>query len=244
MNGPRIEDPVAAERARLDALAADHDYSHGLNAASARYSTQIFARHWRGPRCLELGPAEGVASMMLAEHFADLTLVDGAERLCIDLRQRLPQASVVCAAFEEFTPQRPFDTILLGHVLEHVAEPAAILRRARGWLAPDGVLCAAVPNANSLHRQAAVLMGLLPAVDALNDADRRHGHRRVYDWPGFRADVAAAGLTIRVAGGYWLKPLANAQIEANWTPEMIAAYMRLGEQFPDVAAVIYVIAGA
>jgi len=244
MNAPRAEDPVAAERARLDAIAAAHDYSHGLNAASMRYSAQIFARHWRGPRCLELGPAEGVASVMLAEHFADLTLVDGAERFCVDLRQRLPQASVVCAAFEEFAPQRPFDTIVLGRVLEHVAEPAAILRRARGWLAPDGVLCAAVPNANSLHRQAAVLMGLLPSVEALNDADRSHGHRRVYDWPGFRADFAAAGLTIRVAGGYWLKPLANAQIEASWTPQMVAAFMRLGEDFPDVAGEIYVVATA
>jgi len=237
-------DAAAAERHRLDSLATGHDYSAGLNVVSMRYSVEVFARHWRGPRCLELGPAEGVASALLAEHFRDLTLVEGAERFCSDLRARLPAAQVVCAAFEEYTPQRPFDTIILGHVLEHVADPVAILRRVRGWLAPEGVVCAAVPNADSLHRQAAVLMGLLPQVTALNEADRRHGHRRVYDWDGLRADFAAAGLTIRVEGGYWLKPLANAQIEATWTPPMVDAFMRLGERHAAIAGEIYVVAGA
>lgn len=232
------------ERARLDAIAAVNAYSDGVNAVSMRYSVQIFRRHWRQPRCLELGPAEGVVSTLLAEHFADLTLVDGAERFCADLRARLPRATVVCAAFEEFTPARPFDTIILGHVLEHVEDPVGVLRRVRGWLAPGGVVCAAVPNAMSLHRQAAVLMGLLPDEHALNDADRRHGHRRVYDWTTFRADVVAAGLTIRDAGGYWLKPLANAQIEAAWTADMVEAFMQLGERYPEIAGEIYVVAGA
>jgi 2-polyprenyl-3-methyl-5-hydroxy-6-metoxy-1,4-benzoquinol methylase len=240
----RPKDPASAERARLDAIAAANQYSDGVNAVSMRYSVQVFLRHWRGTRCLELGPAEGVVSDLLAEHFADLTLVDGAERFCASLRRRLPQATVVCAAFEEFAPPQPFDTIILGHVLEHVEDPVAVLRRVRGWLAPDGVVCAAVPNANSLHRQAAVLMGLLPAEHALNDADRRHGHRRVYDWNGFRADVVAAGLAIRASGGYWLKPLANAQVEVAWTPEMVEAFMRLGERFPKIAGEIYVIAEA
>ena len=44
-------------------------------------------------------------------------------------------------------------------------------------------------------------------------------------------------------GGYWLKPIANSQIEQSWTPEMLEAFMQLGEQYPDIAAEIYVIAG-
>ncbi|MBW3614901.1 MAG: FAD-dependent oxidoreductase, partial [Actinobacteria bacterium] len=38
------------------------------------------------------------------------------------------------------------DAITLWHVLEHVDDPAAALRRLRGWLAPGGVLLAGVPN--------------------------------------------------------------------------------------------------
>jgi 2-polyprenyl-3-methyl-5-hydroxy-6-metoxy-1,4-benzoquinol methylase len=233
-----------SERKRLDAIAADSWYAKGANATTLLYSADIFCRYWRRGRCLELGPAEGLMTEILARAFDDLTVVDGAERFCQALRQRFPRATVVRSIFEEFEPQQPFDTIVLGHVLEHVDDPRLILRRARSWLAPDGVICAAVPNAHSLHRQAAVLMGLLPSEDSLNETDRHHGHRRVYDPESFQADFRAAGLHVQHCGGYWIKPLSNAQIEATWTPAMLDAFMRLGEKYPEIAAEIYVIAGA
>ena len=59
-----------------------------------------------------------------------------------------------------------------------VADPVGMLERVRGWLEPGtGRIFAAVPNARSIHRQAAVIMGLLPQEDALNDRDRHHGQR-------------------------------------------------------------------
>jgi 2-polyprenyl-3-methyl-5-hydroxy-6-metoxy-1,4-benzoquinol methylase len=232
-----------SERARLAAIAADSWYAKGAYGATARYCAEVFARYWRGTRCLELGPAEGVMTEKLAAAFPSLTLVDGAEQFCADLRVRFPAATVICSIFEELAPDHPFDTIVLGHVLEHVEDPRLILRRVRGWLAPGGVACAAVPNARSLHRQAAVLMGLLASEHSLNETDRHHGHRRVYDPDALRADVGAAGLTIRHFGGYWIKPLSNAQIDATWTPEMLDAFMQLGERYPDIAGEIYVIAG-
>lgn len=233
---------TSRESARLDAIAADSWYGKGINSTRIAYGANVFARHWRGPRCLELGPAEGLMTSVLTQHFADLTLVEGAEQFCRDLRERFPRATVVCSIFEEYTPPQPFDTIVLGHVLEHVESPQHILKQVHTWLAPGGVVCAAVPNAQSLHRQAAVLMGLLTTEDSLNDTDRHHGHRRVYDPASFRADFRAAGFTIAHFGGYWMKPLANAQIEATWTPAMLDAFMQLGERYPEIAAEIYVIA--
>jgi len=232
-----------AERRRLADIAADSWYAKGANAASVRHSGRIFARYWRGKSALELGPAEGLLSEMLAAHFAEVTLVDGSAQFCQQLRARFPGAQVVQALFEEYEPGRQFDTIVLGHVLEHVAEPRALLARIAAWLAPGGMVCAAVPNARSVHRQAAVMMGLLAEEHALNATDRHHGHRRVYDPESFRAEFRGAGLTIQVFGGYWLKPLSNAQLDAQWTPEMLDAYLRLGELYPDIAAEIYVIAG-
>ncbi len=230
------------ELERLESIAADSRYAAGPMPTSLRYLADVFARHWRGERCLELGPAEGLLSERLAEVFPSLTLVDGSRRFCEDLAARLPEATVVHSLFEDYAPAERFDTVVLGHVLEHVADPVGLLRRVGEWVAPDGVVLAAVPNSHSLHRQAAVLMGLLPTEDALNETDRHHGHRRVYDLRGLRADVAAAGFTVTASGGYWLKPLSNAQTSEQWTQEMLDAYMELGERYPDSAAEIYVAA--
>jgi len=127
-------------------------------------------------------------------------------------------------------------------VLEHVQDPVDILARTRQWLKPGGRIFAAVPNARSVHRQAATIMGLLPQEDALNEMDRHHGHRRVFNPESFRAAFSQAGLRVDVFGGYWLKPVSNGQIESHWTPAMIEAFMQMGERYPDIAGEIYVVA--
>lgn len=233
---------AAAEERRLEAIADDSWYAQGVNAASVAYSGEIFARHFRGGSGLELGPAEGVMTERLERAFDSLTLVDGSPRFCQSLRQRHPGAEVVNALFEDYEPERRFDAIVIGHVLEHVVEPRELLARAGAWLTREGRLYATVPNARSLHRQAAVLLGLLAEEHELNATDAHHGHRRVYDPESLRNDVLRAGLRIEVFGGYWIKPLSNAQIDESWTPEMIRAFMALGERYPDVAAEIYVVA--
>jgi 2-polyprenyl-3-methyl-5-hydroxy-6-metoxy-1,4-benzoquinol methylase len=235
---------LASEHARLDQIAADSWYSQGLNTCTVEYCAEVFARFFRGRRCLELGPAEGVMTPYLDCAFPDLTLVDGAEAFCASLRPRFRNATVIRSLFEDFAPGVGFDTIVLGHVLEHVENPVEVLRRAGSWLVPGGIICSAVPNARSLHRQAAVLLGLLNTEHSLNPTDLHHGHRRVYDPEAFRADFLAAGLRIRFFGGYWIKPLSNRQMESSWTPAMIRAFMQLGERYPDIAAEIYVIASA
>lgn len=46
-----------------------------------------------------------------------------------------------------------FDAVFCSHVIEHVPDPAAWMRRFREVLTPDGVLCLAVPNMRSLDRR-------------------------------------------------------------------------------------------
>ena len=99
-----------------------------------------------------------------------------------------------------------------------------------------------MPNANSLHRQAAVLMGLLGSTKQLNETDKLIGHRRVYDLNTLQEDFLKADLKIICSGGYWLKPVSNAQIESSWNDEMIDAFLKLGEKYPDIAGEIYIVA--
>lgn len=178
----------------------------------------------------------------LAEDFTDLTVVDASPQFCASLSERFPAAVVVESLFETFLPERRFDNVVLGHVLEHVIDPVSILTAVRDWITPSGRLFAAVPNAQSIHRQMAVVMGLLETTSTLNETDARMGHRRVYSPYELHQDVETAGFTIDVRGGYWLKPVSNAQIERDWTSEMVDAAMQVGERYPDIAAEILVVA--
>ena len=230
------------ELSRLANIASDSRYAAGVNSDTVRYSFRVFERYLRGTSILEMGPAEGVMTRLLVDTGKALTVVEGSRAFCDAIAARHPGVEVVHSLFEDYAPAKKFDNIVLGHVLEHVAEPADIVKRAAAWLTPSGRILAAVPNCRSLHRQAAVIMGLLASETSLNEADIHHGHRRVFDPESFRQCFVAAGLAVEVFGGYWLKPLANAQIEATWTPTMLEAFMQLGERYPDIAGEIYVVA--
>jgi 2-polyprenyl-3-methyl-5-hydroxy-6-metoxy-1,4-benzoquinol methylase len=234
--------PVAEETERLREFAADNSYGRGVNAHTVDYSYRVFRRHFVPGSCLELGPAEGLMTRHLFEDFADLTLVDASPQFCDSLRERYPTATVIESLFETFVPGRTFDNIVLGHVLEHVIDPVSILASVREWISPSGRLFAAVPNSQSIHRQIAVVMGLLATTNTLNETDARMGHRRVYSPDELHQDVRAARFDIDTAGGYWLKPVSNSQIERDWTDEMVEAAMQVGERYPDIAAEIFVVA--
>lgn len=230
------------ETQRLDSIAQVSRYGFGANQTTVEYSFRVFSRHFRAGSILEMGPAEGIMTSLLAGLGQPLYIVDGSNLFCEQLKVRHPSAHVTCSLFEAYEPEERFENILLGHVLEHVEDPVLILKRAAGWLSPNGRIFAAVPNSRSLHRQAAVIMGLLPFEETLNEADHHHGHRRVYNPETFRRDFSLANLTIEVFGGYWLKPVSNSQIERDWTPEMLEGFMLLGERYPDISGEIYIVA--
>ncbi|HAI29672.1 MULTISPECIES: class I SAM-dependent methyltransferase [unclassified Thalassospira] len=232
----------AEEKSRLEHIANNSLYDKGANAATIHYEFEVFRRFVLPGSILEMGPAEGLMTGHLVELGQEVVCVDGSEFFSQRLKEKYPSVEVITSLFEDFEADRKFDNIVLGHVLEHVDDPVQILKVAKKFLAPNGILFAAVPNARSLHRQAGVIMGLLQAEDELNELDKHHGHRRVFNPESFRQAFYQSGYNIDYFGGYWMKPVANSQIEANWTPEMLEAFMKLGERYPDIAGEIYVVA--
>jgi len=221
-------------------VARTFDYFDGICAAAADYSLGIAKRHLAGNKILEVGPADGYMTRALVADF-DLTLVDPSETLCQKLRQRFPQAKVITTLVEDFVPSERFDNILLCHLLDHVRDPEQVVSLARSWLSPGGKIIAIAPNSESLHRQAAVQMGLLPAANAFSERDQAQGKRRIFNREEFRRLFLSAGLEIECFGGYWLKPISNRQME-QWTPDVIDAFFVLGERYPEIAAEMYLVA--
>jgi 2-polyprenyl-3-methyl-5-hydroxy-6-metoxy-1,4-benzoquinol methylase len=224
-----------------ESVARTFDYFEGVCAAAAEYSLGIVKRHLVGKRILEVGPADGHMTRGLIKDF-DLTLVEPSESLCQKLRQYFPRAQVIHALVEDFVPSDRFDSILLCHVLDHIRDPEHVVRLARSWLSPGGKIIAIAPNSESLHRQAAVRMGLLSAVNAFSERDQAQGKRRIFNREEFRRLFSSAGLEVEFFGSYWLKPISNRQIEQQWTPAMIDAFFALGERYPEIAAEMYLVA--
>ena len=230
------------EKNRVEEIANNNGYGTDVNPYTTEYSGRIFMNYMKKGSVLELGPAEGVMTNMLYPHFSDYTVVDGAEIFVRNLKNRFQDIKGFTSLFEEYETQKKYDNIVMGHVLEHVDNPVAVLKKYMNFLEDDGVIVAAVPNCNSLHRLAAVKMGMLEKANSLSETDYKVGHRRVYSYKEFIADFQKAGFEIVKSGGYWLKPLSNRQIEESWSKEMIWAFMELGEDYPEIAAEIYVIA--
>ena len=147
----------------------------------------------------------------------------------------------VISLFEDYVPKQKFDTIIMAHILEHVKHPLLLLKRAKQWLEKDGILLVDVPNANSLHRQIGVKMGLLKTVTDLNKTDIQIGHRRVYTLAYLKKDILDAGFKILKTGGIFLKPISNKQIEETWNKDIINAFYELGKEYQSIDAEIYIV---
>ena len=226
----------------LDNIANNSLYTTMTGKATMLKSFEIFMRSaiLHG-NILELGPAEGLTTDQLSNHFNDITVVDGSQIYCNSIRERFPHIDVINDVFENFKTHKKFDNIILGHVLEHVDDPVLILKRVKELIKPEGVIWSAVPNSRSLHRQAAVIMGLLDRESSMSELDFHHGHKRVFSPESFRDIFYQANLKIAFFGGYWLKPISNSQIEESWSEEMLECAMSLGERYPDIAGEIYIV---
>jgi 2-polyprenyl-3-methyl-5-hydroxy-6-metoxy-1,4-benzoquinol methylase len=239
------EQRVEKERMRLSRLAPDFSSEEGFNARLIDFRFDAMRPFLEGRgSCVELGSADGRMTERLATLFDDLSAVDGTEAYVQEVARRLPQVEAVHSLFEEYEPGRRFHAAVLGHVLEHVDDPVAILGVARDLLEPGGVAIVTVPNADSIHRHVGVAMGMLAATTELNEADHRIGHRRVYTREALMADVRAAGLTVDHVGGVFLKPLSNGQIEEQWSEQQVQAFYEVGKLYPGLCAELMVVAGA
>ena len=115
-------------------------FGYGLDLASA---------HVKGRKLLDIGAGPGGFPLLASERGWDASAIEfNAESVENMLKEGM---RVIVKPLElADLPAASFDLITLWEVLEHLADPKAVLSEARRILAPDGIILILVPNAGSL----------------------------------------------------------------------------------------------
>jgi 2-polyprenyl-3-methyl-5-hydroxy-6-metoxy-1,4-benzoquinol methylase len=102
-------------------------------------------------RVLDVGCGRGILPALMRERGWEAHGLEFSETSARHARDVLRLPVFVGDFLESPYADSSFDTVVLWHVLEHVPDPVATIRRARRILEPGGLLVVAVPNFESLQ---------------------------------------------------------------------------------------------
>jgi len=225
----------------------DHKYAYGFDFDVMHpFMLKSFIPFFRQGNFLELGSFKGDFTRRFLPHFDDITCVEASnEAMDIARREFGDKVKYVNALFEEAVLPTKYDNIVLTHVLEHIDDPVALLKRINDeWLSATGRFFLVCPNANAPSRQIAVKMGLITHNAAITPAEAEHGHRITYSLDTLERDAKAAGLNVVHRSGIFFKALANFQWDRLLGTDIISpAYLEgcyeLGHHYPDLCSSIF-----
>lgn len=197
---------------------------------------------------LELGSFRGDFTSHLLEKFLDITCVEASGEAMQTAASRVNgNVTFINSRFEDVNLPKKYKNIIMTHVLEHLDDPVAVLKRVNDeWLEKDGRFILACPNANAPSRQIAVKMGLIDHNAAVTPAEHEHGHRCTYALDTLERDARLAGLKVIYRSGIFFKALANFQWDRLLQTDIISkeylegCYM-LGQQYPDLCSTIFLV---
>jgi SAM-dependent methyltransferase len=232
---------LEAERARVNRIGPEY-FSHKAMTIDRKQILMMVRRglpHCRGPKVLEMSYNDRGWTDALIERGFDLTVVEGARYNVEYARAKYgDRLRITEMLFEEFEPTETYDSIIMSCIIEHVIDPALLLRRAASWLNGDGVIVLVVPNKLSLHRRVGLRCGLLESIEQLSEQDLAVGHRRLYTVDSLAGTIAGAGLRTPQIEGIFLKPLSSAQM-IEWPDSLLNAFDQMADELREYAAYLF-----
>ncbi len=145
---------------------------HPGSGSSHRILADMAVKAGRSP-VLDVGAAEGYLGRLLQGSGLVIDAVEPVGKYASMARpyyRRMYQATI-----EEVRLEEEYRAIVFGDVLEHLVEPAAVLKRLLEHLGPDGVVLVSVPNIAHLAVRLLLLLGRFPRMDR-GPLDRTHLH--------------------------------------------------------------------
>lgn len=212
------------------------------------YMVKAFTPFFRRGNALELGCYQGAFTERIAKLFDSVTCIEASEEAITEARKRLQgydNITYIQSMFENAILNQKYENIFLTHVLEHIDDRVGLLKKIREeWLADEGILFVACPNANAPSRQIAVKMGLIESNTAVTEAERAHGHRITYCMDTLETEIKKSGLQVLHKSGIFFKALANFQWDRLLETDIISQeYLdgcySLGQQYPELCSSIF-----
>ena len=229
------------ERQRINRIAPEY-YTEKAMTIDKKQILMMVRRglpYCRGPKVLEMSYNDRGWTDALLERGFDLTVIDGARYNIEYARAKFgDRLRAVETLFEEFEPKERYNSIVMSCIIEHVMDPALVLRRAASWLDERGVIVLVVPNRLSLHRRVGLHCGLLSSMEELSEQDLSVGHRRLYTVQSFADEIAGAGLYTPEIAGIFLKPLSSAQM-MDWPDSLLNAFDAMAQELREYSAYLF-----
>ncbi|MFM7683112.1 MAG: class I SAM-dependent methyltransferase [Bacteroidota bacterium] len=226
---------------------ADHKYAYSFDFDVMHpFMLKSFMPFFKNGNFLELGSFKGDFTRRFLPYFNDITCVEVSdEAIEIAKKEFGTKVKFINSLFETVVLTEKYDNIVLTHVLEHIDDPVAVLKRINDeWLSENGRFFLVCPNANAPSRQIAVKMGLISHNSAVTPAEKEHGHNITYTLDTLERDAIAAGLNVVHRSGIFFKALANFQWDRLLgtdiiSPEYLEGCFQLGQQYPDLCSSIF-----
>jgi SAM-dependent methyltransferase len=212
----------------------DYDNSIILNW----YPKRILGLTENAKSILELGLGHGFTAQIFSKYFDRHVILEGSPSVIENFKRKFPDCrpEIVETFFEKFSSTEKFDVIVMGFILEHVDNPLQVISHFKNFLAPNGKMFVAVPNAEALNRRLGKFAGLLPDLLMLSENDVISGHQRYYTVKSLTDEVRNAGCEVELIEGIYLKPFTTKQmLSLNFEKNITNALCMAGIQYPELS---------
>lgn len=180
---------------------------HDINPVRVKFIEQQGSV--KGLKCLDVGCGGGILSEALAKLGAEVVGIDMSDA-CIQVAQEHAKQQALAVDYEVSAIENfkggMFDRVICLEMLEHVSDPAYVIRECTRLLKPNGLLFL-----STIHRSLrAYLSAIVAAEYVLNLLPRQtHDYDKFIQPSELAAMVRSAGLEVKALKGMGYNPLTR-----------------------------------